>query len=100
MTTRPESFEFFFGGADGGDDGGDGVEGLFLADFDVDDDLREDLEVGGELVDGFAGAGDEVEDDEGGEEAVAGGGEMGEEDVAGLLAAEGGVRACCISSRT
>ena len=73
------------------DYGGDGVERFFLADFYVDDDLGEDFEVGGQLFDGFAGAGDEVEDDEGGEEAVAGGGEMGQEDVAGLLAAEGGV---------
>ena len=91
MTTRPESLSSCFGGADGGGYGGDGFEGLLLADFDVDDDLREDFEVGGEFVDGFAGAGDEVEDDEGGEQAVAGGGEMGQKDVAGLLAAEGGV---------
>ena len=73
MTTRPESFSSCFGGADGGDDGGNRVERLFLADFYVDDDLREDFEVGGELVDGFAGAGDEIEDDERGEQAVAGG---------------------------
>ena len=80
-----------FGGGDGGGDGGDRFERALLADLDVDDDLGEDLEVGGELVDGFAGAGDEIEDDEGGEQAVAGGGADGEEDVAGLLAAEGGV---------
>ena len=44
-------FQVLFGGVDGGGDGGDGVEGLLLADLYVDDDLREDLEVGGELVD-------------------------------------------------
>jgi hypothetical protein len=70
--------QLFFGGADGGGYGGDGFEGALFADFDVDDDLREDLQVGGQLVDGFAGAGDEVEDDQGGEQAVAGGGEMGQ----------------------
>ena len=74
-----------------GGNGGDGFEGALFADLDVDDDLGKDLQVGGELVDGFAGAGDEVEDHEGGEQAVAGGGQMGQKDVAGLLAAERGV---------
>ena len=72
-------------------DGGDGFERLLLAHLHVDDDLRKDLEIGGELVDGFAGAGDQIEHDKGGEQAVAGGGQMREEDVAGLLAAEGRV---------
>ena len=72
-------------------DGGDGVERALLAHVHVDDGLRKDFEVGGELVERLAGAGDEVEDDQRGEEAVAGGGQMGKEDVAGLLAAEGGV---------
>jgi len=40
-------FQFFFGGADGGGYGGDGFEGAFFANFYVDDDLREDFEVGG-----------------------------------------------------
>ena len=91
MTTRPVSLRACFGGVDGGGDGGDGVERPLFADFDVDDDLREDLQVGGQFVDGLAGAGDQVEDDESGEQAVAGGGEMGQQDVAGLLAAERGV---------
>ena len=91
MTTRPESFRSSSAARMACGYGGDGVEGLLLADFDVDDDLGEDFEIGGELGDGLAGAGDEVEDDERGEEAVAGGGEVREEDVAGLLAAEGGV---------
>ena len=40
---------------------------------------------------------DEIEDDEGGEQAVAGGGEVREEDVARLLAAERSACSCCIS---
>src|ERR1017187_7359524 len=83
--------QVFFGGADGGGYGGNGFEGALFADLDVDDDLGEDFQVGGEFVDGFAGAGDEVEDDQRGKQAVAGGGQMGQEDMAGLLATEGGV---------
>ncbi len=90
MTTRPESARACFGGGDGGGDGGDGFERLLFADLDVDDDLGEGLEVGGEFGEGLAGAVDDVEDEEGGEQAVAGGGAAGEDDVAGLLAAEGG----------
>ena len=50
-----------------------------------------DLEIGSEFVDGFAGAGDKVEHDERGEQAVAGGGQVGEENVAGLLAAQSSI---------
>ena len=64
------------------------VEGLLLADVDVDDDLGEDLEVGDELGEGLAAAVDDVEEQERGEDAVAGGAAAGEDDVAGLLAAE------------
>ena len=38
--------EGLLGGEDGGGDGGDLIEGAFFADFDVDDDLGEGLEVG------------------------------------------------------
>ena len=69
--------------------GGNRIERLLLAHLHIDDDLRENLEIGGELVDGFAGAGDEIEHDERREQAVAGGGQVREENVAGLLAAEG-----------
>ena len=89
MTTRPESLRACSAASDGGGDGGDLVEGAFFADFDVDDDLGEGLEVGDEFGEGFAGAVDDVEDEERGEEAVAGGAAAGEDDVAGLLAAEG-----------
>ena len=80
--------EVGFGGGDGGDDGGEGVEGEFFADLYVEDDLRIVGEVGDELAEGFAAAVDYVEDKERGEEAVAGGGAGGEEDVAGLFAAQ------------
>lgn len=85
--------EVGFGFGDGGDDGGERVERELFADLDVEDDLRVVGEVGDELVKGFAAAVDDVEDEEGGEEAVSGGGLGGEEDVAGLLAAEGGAGA-------
>src|ERR1700722_15035175 len=78
------------GVADGGGDGGDGLERTLLADLDVDDDLGEGLEVGEELVEGLAGAVDDVEQKERGEDAVAGGTAAGEDDVAGLLAAKRG----------
>ena len=91
MTTRPESLSSASAAWMALTTAGMVSSGRFFADFYVDDDLGEDLEVGGQLFNGFAGAGDEVEDDEGGEEAVAGGGEMRQEDVTGLLAAEGGV---------
>ncbi len=90
MTTRPVVGEVGFGGGDGGDDGGEGVERELFADLYVDDDLGEVGEVGDELAEGLAAAVDEVEDKQRGEQAVAGGGAGGEEDVAGLLAAEGG----------
>jgi hypothetical protein len=78
-----------FCGGDGGADGGDLVEGALFADVDVDDDLGEGFEVGGELGEGLAAAVDDVEEEERGEDAVAGGGAAGEDDVAGLFAAEG-----------
>lgn len=77
-----------FGGGDGGDDGGEGVEGELLADLYVEDDLRVVGEVGDELAEGLAAAVDQIKDKKRGEEAVAGGGAGGEEDVAGLLAAQ------------
>ena len=72
--------------------------GLLLAHLHVDDHLREDLQVRGQLVEGFAGAGDQVEHHEGGQQAVAGGGQMRKEDVAGLLAAQRRVFFCISSS--
>jgi hypothetical protein len=57
------------------------------------------FEVGGEFGEGLAGAVDDVEEEERGEEAVAGGAAAGEDDVAGLLAAEGAPVAS-ICSRT
>ena len=78
-----------FGGGDGGGYGGDLVERALFADVDVDDGLREGFEVGGEFGEGLAAAMHDVEEQERGEEAVAGGGAAGEDDVAGLFAAEG-----------
>ena len=54
--------EGLLGGGDGGGDGGDLVEGALFADFDVDDDLGEGLEVGDQFGEGFAGAVDDVEE--------------------------------------
>jgi hypothetical protein len=65
------------------------ASGRLGADVHVDDDLGEGLEVGGELGEGLAAAVDDVEQQERGEQAVAGGGAAGEDDVAGLFAAEG-----------
>src|ERR1035437_6660253 len=78
-----------FCGGDGGGDGGDLVERTLFADVHVDDDLREGLEVGGELGEGLAAAVDDVEQQECGEQAVTGGAAAGEDDVAGLFAAQG-----------
>ena len=91
MTTRPESFRSSSAARMACSYGGDGFEGMLFADFDVDDDLREDLQVGGQFVNGFAGAGDQIENNERGKKAVAGGGQMRQKNVAGLLAAEGRV---------
>src|SRR5580658_2508412 len=83
--------EVLLSGADGGGDGGDRFEGALFADLYVDDDLREDFEICCEVIDGLACPCDKVEDYEGGEQAVACGGEMRKEDVAGLFSAESGV---------
>jgi len=74
--------EVGFGGGDGGYDGGEGVEGEFFADLYVEDDLRVVGQVGDELAEGFVAAVHEIQDEERGEETVAGGGAGGEEDVA------------------
>ena len=81
--------EVGFGGGDGGYDGGEGVEGELFADLYVEDDLGVVGEVGDELAEGLVAAVDEVKNKQRGEEAVARGGAGGEEDVAGLFAAEG-----------
>ncbi len=81
--------ELAFGVGDGLLNGGHGREGKFFADTNVADDLREDFESVKKFVEGAAGTGHDFHDAEGGEEAVAGGGAAGEDDVAGLLAAEG-----------
>ena len=69
----------------------------FLADLHVDDDLRKDLEVGGECVERLAGPRDEIEDNEGGEQAIARGGEMGKEDVARCTSPPRAALCFCIS---
>src|SRR5579883_3074766 len=80
--------EFVLDAADLCGDGGDFGERLLFADAHVDEALGVDLEIGGELVEALAGAEGGFEDAEGGKDAVARGGEVGEDDVAGLLAAE------------
>ena len=82
--------KILLGGGDGLGYGRDLVERLLLTHCYVDDDLREGDEVGGELGERLAGAVDDVEDEQRGQQAIAGGGAAGEEDVAGLLAAKRG----------
>jgi len=65
--------EFLFGGGDGGGDRGEFAHGDFLAHFDVTDLLGEDLEVRGEVMQGFAGVGNDLKDAQGSEQAVSGG---------------------------
>jgi hypothetical protein len=82
--------EIEFAGGDGFLDGGEVGDGLALADADVEKNLGEGLKGFGDLIEGSFGGEHGVEDTEGGEEAIAGGGEIGEDDVAGLFSAEGG----------
>ena len=81
-------FEIVFGGENCGGDGWDRIERLLLAHSHVDDDLRKDFQVGGQLGYGFAGARNEIENNESGEQAVTRSSEMGKENVARLFAAE------------
>src|SRR5665213_2826320 len=82
-------FQLFFRGADSGGDCRNAVKRALFADLYVDDDLRKDFEIRSKVVDGFAAARHEIEDHEGGENSVAGGGQVREQDVAGLFAAQG-----------
>ncbi len=84
--------EFGFGRLERLREAGDGVERGLVLDADVDDGLRVGLEVLDQGAEGAARVIHHVEDDEGGEQAVAGGGAVGEDDVAGLFAAEDGAR--------
>ena len=85
--------KLFFGGADGRGHRRNRIQRLLLAHLHIDNHLRENLEIGGELVERFAGAGYEIEHHERREQAVAGGRQVREENVAGLLAAEGRIHA-------
>src|SRR5215218_1417840 len=70
-------------------DGGGALQGVAVGDPDVDQDLGKAAHDRGQLGQGAAGAGDHAQEVEAGEEAVAGGGAVEEDEVAGLLAAQG-----------
>src|SRR6185437_6087636 len=82
--------QLLLSGADSRNHRGDGFEGLLLANLDVDDDLRKDLEVSDQFGERLAAAMDGVEHKKRGEQAVARSAAAIEDNVAGLLATKRG----------
>ncbi len=67
MTTRPELASSFSAAAMAAATVGMESKGFFFADLYVDDDLRERLQVGSQLGEGFAGAVDYIENQQRGQ---------------------------------